>query len=427
MARMLASRYELVRRLAVGGMAEIWLARQHAAVRGFERTVVVKLLHAHLACDREQVEAFLDEGRLGAQLHHKNIAQVLDLGVDAESCFLVLEYLDGCDLARLVASQSLPVELASFAVREACEGLHHAHELADRDGRSLGIVHRDVSPSNVFVTRDGDIKLLDFGIARSRLRSNATRAGVIRGKVRYMSPEQAAGDAVDRRSDVFSLGVVLHELLTRRPLFDGPHDAAILDRVHKAPIPPPSSTNPGAVAFDAIVRGALDREVATRFATAAAFGHALSRVSTGDREQLRARLGALVAAVGPGPAAETVALDVGRPRPRAWRTIAVAATITVTGVLGGYAVYRGSRAEPAAAVDASSAPPRAERPASIVAPARSDASLAPEAAPTPVSTAPAAPVVPPSGRQGSGRSSGRGTTTRHPAARSKDGFDPGDP
>ena len=212
-------RYEILRPLARGGMAELFLARA-TGIQGFEKLVVVKRILPEMARDTDYVEMFLEEARLAAGLHHSNIVQVYDIGEDEAAPFFAMEYLHGEDVRTLLRAAALrrarvPVEHALSIAIGVAAGLHHAHEKRDPDGRPLGIVHRDVSPHNVAVTFDGGVKLLDFGVAKTRRRASATRHGTLKGKLGYMSPEQCRGDELDRRSDVFAVAILLWELLDR--------------------------------------------------------------------------------------------------------------------------------------------------------------------------------------------------------------------
>jgi serine/threonine protein kinase len=222
-------RYQLVRRLGIGGMAELYLARS-SGIEGFEKLVTVKRIRPDMAHDGQLIRMFLDEARLAARLQHANVAQVFDVGEAEGSYFFAMEYVEGHDLAHILkAAGALPIEHALYIAIGVAAGLHYAHERLDGNGRPLEIVHRDVSPSNILVTWDGGVKLVDFGIAKARLRSTVTRAGYTKGKLQYMSPEQAAGVTVDRRSDVYSLGLVLREMLggTEPPAIEALLDRAI--------------------------------------------------------------------------------------------------------------------------------------------------------------------------------------------------------
>ena len=218
-----SGRYAPLTRLATGGMAEILLARLEGA-QGFEKLVVLKRLLPHLDGEQRLVSMFLDEARTVARISHPNVCQVNELGEDNGRYIIVMEYLEGVTFGRV--TRALPERKDDFELRlvvelfrQACEGLHHAHELRGLDGTPAGLVHRDVSPQNLLVTVDGLIKVLDFGIAKTSWSTTPTRAGTVMGKLAYMSPEQVRGERVDRKSDLFSLGVVLHEVLVRRWLY----------------------------------------------------------------------------------------------------------------------------------------------------------------------------------------------------------------
>ncbi len=217
--------YELLEKVAVGGMAEIFMARAVHG-QGVEKLVCIKRIHPALSADRLFVAMFIDEARLGVTMAHGNIVPIFDFGYVDGHYFLAMEYVEGLDLASLagrakVVGLEWPPQLAIYVVMCVLEGLGYAHNKRDEQGRPLKLVHRDVSPSNVLISNDGQVKLLDFGIARSRAREFETRTGVIKGKPGYMSPEQAAGSNVDARADVWSCGAVLHELITGSRLKDG--------------------------------------------------------------------------------------------------------------------------------------------------------------------------------------------------------------
>ncbi len=234
--------YLLMTPLAQGGMAEIWLARQ-SGPKGFERLVVIKRMIDALESDPEHVDMFITEARLAAQLNHPHVIQVFDLGEDGTSLYLVMEYLDGENLSvvrRLGVKHQLPM-LDHHAVRLlawAADGLHYAHTRVGVDGRPLGIVHRDISPQNLFATFDGGLKVLDFGVAK--LASQNTTSGKLKGKLGYMSPEQARGEQIDARSDLFALGIVLFEQLTRTRLFPGVEDTQVLGAIAHGTLPRPT-------------------------------------------------------------------------------------------------------------------------------------------------------------------------------------------
>ncbi len=265
-------RYEILRPLATGGMAEIFLGRIRG-IEGFQKGIVLKRLRPELAANPSFVEMFLDEARLMATLQHSNIVQVFDVGSAGGAYFFSMELLRGEDLRGVVkqgrASGGLPLDHALFIVASALSGLHHAHEQRGPDGRPLDIVHRDVSPSNIFVTYDGAVKVLDFGIAKTTVQTTQTRAGTLKGKIRYMSPEQCLGRPVDRRSDVFSAAIVLWELTVGRKLFSGPSDFELMSRIVDADAPAPTSLVPDyPPELERIVLRGLRRDPAERYQTA---------------------------------------------------------------------------------------------------------------------------------------------------------------
>jgi serine/threonine-protein kinase len=255
-------------------MAEILLGRL-VGPSGFERLVVIKRIFKHLAKDPEFVAMFLDEARTVARINHPNVVQVYELGKDGDDLFLTMEYLEGESVSGLLRrlwanGRTLPPLLAAHLVAEACKGLQVAHDLVDEDGVPLDLVHRDVSPQNLFVTYDGAVKVLDFGIAKLANRDTKTEPGQIKGKFAYMSPEQCAGKNLDRRSDVFSLGIVLYEMLTGCRLFARDGDLATLRALCEDPIVPPSRLVEAIPAtLDSTCMTALSRRREERFASCA--------------------------------------------------------------------------------------------------------------------------------------------------------------
>ncbi|MGZ6079350.1 MAG: serine/threonine protein kinase [Myxococcaceae bacterium] len=266
-------KYVLLDRLAVGGMAEIFLARQEG-LEGFEKTVVIKRIRPHLSKQKSFVAMFLDEARLAAQLNHPNIVQIHELGQVDDSYFIAMEYVFGRDMARIIPKAekmgiAFPVVYALKIASSVCEGLHYAHQRADSWGNPLHIVHRDVTPENVFVSFDGTVKILDFGIAKARGQTGQTTVGEIKGKLSYMSPEQALGQPLDCRSDVFSLGVVLYEWLTGFRLFTGDSEVAVLRSVSEGKIYGPSYFKPDIPpAVEAVVMRALEKDREKRYPSA---------------------------------------------------------------------------------------------------------------------------------------------------------------
>lgn len=239
--------YKLIRRIGRGGMAEVFLATKDGDL--VDRHLVVKKMLPHLADDERFVQMFLREARVAMQLSHPNVVQMLDVGVEGEEYFIAMEHLEGLSayhLAKRVwaSGKSLPLELVAHILCDAALGLEHAHTLRDLEGNNIGLVHRDISPDNIFVTRGGVAKILDFGIALGAFAGSLTRTGEIKGKVRYMSPEQMTKSVgVDSRADIFSLGATFYWLLTGRHAFDGDNDVLAMRAVLESEPPPPSSVN----------------------------------------------------------------------------------------------------------------------------------------------------------------------------------------
>jgi len=234
-------RYQLLAHLASGGMAEIYLARQ-TGIGGFEKLVVVKKILPNLAREKVFVEMFLDEAVIAAQLNHPNVVQIYDLGQSGADYYIAMEYLEGESLGHLTSEgarvgKPLPPGLAAGIISQVCDGLAYAHKFEDENGKPLGIVHRDISPHNIIVLFTGVVKVVDFGIAKAASKMHQTKVGTLKGKLAYMSPEQCVSSEVDARSDVFSLGVVLWELLTHRRLFKRDVEPAMIRAIMDEPIP----------------------------------------------------------------------------------------------------------------------------------------------------------------------------------------------
>ncbi len=309
--RILGGRYEIVKHLASGGMAQVLLART-IGIEGFERYVVVKQIHVERASDPKVVKMFIDEARLAASLHHANIVQVHDIGQDEGDYYFTMEYLHGEDLRSLLhklslAHQTLPLEHVITIISSAAAALHHAHEQRGSDRRPLGLVHRDVSPANVFVCYDGTVKMVDFGIAKAAHRSTETNSGTLKGKISYMAPEQCMGLEVDRRSDVYALGIVLYELYTVRRLFKGSSEFLTMSAIVSGEIPRPSLHRPDIPReLEQIMLKALALRREDRFQTTAEMRIALDRLAE--------RLGLRTSTTGLADYMETV---IGR-RPEPW-------------------------------------------------------------------------------------------------------------
>lgn len=274
--------YTLLRRLAVGGMAEVYVAKT-MGLGGFEKLVGIKVIHPRYSEDEHFVQMLVEEAKLSVLLTHVNIAQTFDLGCIDDTYFIVMELVEGADayklLQRTVEHRTpLPIDVCAYVVAEMCNGLDYAHRKKDVSGQPLHIVHRDISPQNVLISFAGEVKIVDFGIAKAAMRSGQTEVGVIKGKYYYMSPEQAWADPIDHRSDVFSSGIVLHELLTGKMLYQEDNLPRLLDRVRKADIAPPSRSRPEVPPeLDAIVLKALAKHAADRYGSAHELSQALSQ------------------------------------------------------------------------------------------------------------------------------------------------------
>jgi eukaryotic-like serine/threonine-protein kinase len=268
--------YEPLLELASGGMATVYIARQVGAA-GFERIVVIKRVHRHLLGHRDFYDMFRDEARVASMVRHPNVVSVIDVVevIDPDrELFLVMEYVESSALASLRKAafeegQRLPVPVVARVLCDMLAGLHAAHTAVDMHGRALDIVHRDVSPQNVIVGVDGSARLIDFGVAKASHRLTETKSGSMKGKYSYMSPEQACGQSVDRRTDIFAAGIVLHECLTDRRLFRGQNELDTVRRIMEGEIVPPSTLQPGIpAAVDAVALKALNRAPEGRYQTA---------------------------------------------------------------------------------------------------------------------------------------------------------------
>jgi serine/threonine-protein kinase len=274
-------KYTLVAKLATGGMAEIFLARLHGD-GGFEKLVCIKRILPHLAKDPQFVAMFLDEARVAARISHPNVCQVFELGECENQYYIAMEYLEGVPLSVFRRKDFYPMLpdprlVAGFGV-QACEGLHHAHQLKRTDGELLGVVHRDISPQNLFATTDGIVKVLDFGIAKVQDASVRTSTGAVKGTYAYMAPEQLRNETLDRRVDVWAIGTVLWETLAQRHLFKRDTEFLTFEAITKLPIPSVGEVRPDVppLLADTIAR-ALSRNPEDRFASARALGEALAQ------------------------------------------------------------------------------------------------------------------------------------------------------
>ena len=276
--------YQLAERLGSGGMAEVYVARREGP-GGFSKRFAVKRILPQLARDNRFAEMFCDEARICGALTHPNIVQVVDFGEDAGELFMAMEFIDGVSCARLLRSvaargDTIPVGAALFVASEVLRALAFAHEARDEEGRSLGIVHRDVSPGNILISRIGEVKLSDFGIVRSAFIERRTSPGELKGKMGYMSPEQAIGSEVDHRSDLFAVGIVLSEMLIARPLFPGRSELEILTRIYESDVRVlTQSADRLPKQLMPVLYRALARDPGRRFQTAREFAAALRRVA----------------------------------------------------------------------------------------------------------------------------------------------------
>jgi serine/threonine protein kinase len=238
-------KYHLLERVNVGGMAEVYKAKM-VGVEGFEKLLAIKRILPAIAADKDFIKMFIDEAKITVQLAHANIAQTFELGRLNETYYIAMEFVPGRDLRAMFErmrrrGETVPHDLACYVMSKVAEGLDYAHRKRDAAGRELGIIHRDVSPQNVLVSYEGEVKLIDFGIAKAANKMMKTQAGILKGKFGYMSPEQVRGVPLDRRSDIFAVGIVLHELLVGERLFVGESDYSVLEKVRSASVPRPTT------------------------------------------------------------------------------------------------------------------------------------------------------------------------------------------
>ncbi|MBI2567188.1 MAG: serine/threonine protein kinase [Candidatus Schekmanbacteria bacterium] len=266
-------KYEIVRKIAAGGMAEVYLAKQ-IGPGGFAKFVVIKNIHSHLCGDDEFTTMFINEARLAAMLNHQNIVQTYDFGATSGTYYLAMEYIRGHDLRAIYRAcqahgNKIPFQLAIYITQQICKGLHYAHRLAGDSGEPLGLVHRDISPQNVLISYEGEVKITDFGIAVIDNRGDEDQTGSFKGKISYMSPEQASGKPIDHRSDIFSVGIVLYELVVGQRLFQGDSDLETLRRIRSVDVPELTEVDPTLPPrMEQIIRRALAADPRLRYQTA---------------------------------------------------------------------------------------------------------------------------------------------------------------
>jgi serine/threonine protein kinase len=276
-----AQRYRVLEKLESGGMAEVFRAESQG-LQGFRKQVAIKRVLPHLSEKKKFISMFLDEARLSAQLSHSNCVQVFDIGVGDQAYFIVMEFVDGANLKSIAESlknqgQEFPVSAAAFIAHEICKGLSYAHELTDEHGVPLQLVHRDMSPPNVLVTKYGEVKIVDFGLAKATSQLEKSEPGIIKGKFAYLSPEATLEQEVDRRADIFAVGIMLWELLASQRLFVGDTDLQTVQKVQAARVPPISQINRKVPPeLERIVGKALARDPRQRYQTARELGQALS-------------------------------------------------------------------------------------------------------------------------------------------------------
>lgn len=276
-------RYRVIEKIAAGGMAEVFRA-ESAGLEGFKKTVAIKRVLPHLSQKKEFIGMFLDEARLSATLSHSNVVQVFDIGVGDDTYFIVMEYVDGANLKSVIEHRKqlgrpLPLEIACLIALRTCEGLAYAHEVLDALGQPLGIVHRDVSPPNVLITRHGEVKVVDFGLAKANSQLEASQPGIIKGKFSYLSPEAALGEEVDQRTDIFATGIILWEMITGTRLFLGETDLGTVRQVQAARVPPLAQyVRDVPAALEHIMAQALARDPRARYQSARDFGRDLNRI-----------------------------------------------------------------------------------------------------------------------------------------------------
>ncbi|UCD84911.1 MAG: serine/threonine protein kinase [Deltaproteobacteria bacterium] len=278
----LFGKYILVDKIAIGGMAEIFKAKTFG-VEGFEKTVVIKQVLTQFSRDEEFITMLIDEGKIAGQLSHSNIAQVHALDREIDNYYIAMEFIDGKDLRTIIKmgqkmGEPLSREFAIFIGMEIAQALDYAHRKRDARGTELNIIHRDISPQNILISYEGEVKLTDFGIAKAAIQARMSQSGVLKGKYAYMSPEQARGETIDRRSDIFSLGIVIYEMLTGKRLFLGDSDIGTLEKVKEAQVEPPSKINENIPKeLEASVLKALAKEPSDRYQDASSFHKDLAR------------------------------------------------------------------------------------------------------------------------------------------------------
>ena len=289
-------RYRVTDKIDAGGMAEVYRGLAESAVGGIKKAVAIKRILPNLTRNKKFVSMFLDEARVSMHLQHANIVGVFDIGMADTAYFIVMEYVDGANLKTLIESlrrqgQRMSVAHTLYILMEVCKGLQYAHDAVDPEtGRELGIVHRDISPPNILVSKRGEVKLVDFGLAKATSQLESTDPGVVKGKFSYLSPEAASGKEVDRRADIFAVGILLYELLTGKRLFYGETDYQTVELVRQAKVPPIAPQNVEVTGeLEQIVRKALARDLNQRFQSAGDLQDALAQYLFSQRLKVTSR------------------------------------------------------------------------------------------------------------------------------------------
>ncbi|MCU1280937.1 MAG: serine/threonine protein kinase [bacterium] len=289
-------RYKITERIDAGGMAEVYRGIAESAVGGLKKAVAIKRILPNLTKNKKFVSMFLDEARVSMHLQHANIVGVFDIGIADTAYFIVMEYVDGANLKTIIESlrrqgQRMSVAHTLYILMEVCKGLQYAHDVTDpENGRELGIVHRDISPPNILVSKRGEVKLVDFGLAKATSQLETTDPGVVKGKFSYLSPEAASGKDVDRRADIFAVGILLYELLTGKRLFYGETDYQTVELVRQAKVPPLTAQNAEVTPeLEQVVRKALARDLNQRFQSAGDLQDALAQYLFSQRLKVTSR------------------------------------------------------------------------------------------------------------------------------------------
>jgi serine/threonine protein kinase len=265
--------YKILKKVATGGMAEVFLAKR-VGMKGFEKLLAIKRILPQFSENEEFIAMFIDEAKLAAQLNHRNVVQIYDFGNQQGAYYIAMEYVFGKDLRTILKKsrdkhQRLPLTQCAYIITEAARGLEFAHNLEDHHGNPLNIIHRDISPQNIFISYEGDVKIADFGIAKAASKSTETRAGVLKGKILYMSPEQAWGKTIDRRSDLYSLGVLFYEMVADRKIVEADSEFSMLEKVRNAEVDfPPEIFEKIPNRLSYIIKKTLEKDPGNRYQTA---------------------------------------------------------------------------------------------------------------------------------------------------------------